>query len=95
MSGRNRRQHERMDVCLDVELVHPNVGRISVKTRDLSHGGLFVVMAGDLPPVGSVVKVKLLAQLGEGAEPPTVTMRVVRLESEGMGLMFVDERPAD
>jgi len=91
MNGRNRRQHERMDVSLDVELVHPMVGRISVKTRDLSHGGLFVILQGEVPPVGSLVKVKLLAQLGEGADPPTVSMRVVRIETGGVGLMFVDD----
>ncbi len=91
MSGRNRRQHERMDLSLEVELVHPIVGRITVNTRDLSHGGLFVVLKGEVPPVGSMVKVKLLAQLGEGAEPPTVSMKVVRIENEGLGLMFVQD----
>lgn len=48
MSGRNRRQHERMDVSLEVGLVHPIVGRITVNTPDLLLGGLFVVLKGEV-----------------------------------------------
>ncbi len=60
-------------------------------TRNISDTGIFLIIEqGPRPIIGSTIKVRLQGNLGGGEEPPTLDMRVMRTESSGIGLRFLD-----
>jgi len=64
-------------------------GEMLAVTRDISDGGIFVFLdAEKVPDVGEEVSVQVQG-LPAGMEAPWVKMRVVRIESEGFGLMIL------
>jgi hypothetical protein len=72
-----------------VEMQHPNLGLIEVKARDLSEGGIFVLMGNyPPPPTGTVVKVRIKRYTGVINQEP-VAMRVVHQQFGGIGLAFI------
>ncbi len=80
-----------MPVTLVVEVTHEELGSFELKTRDMSNGGIFVIVDKDHGLiVGHQVLVKVKGRLGDGEEPPTLKMEIVRTESEGLGLKFID-----
>lgn len=84
----DNRKHIRTRLTSSVKLTHPDVGTIEVKTRDISDGGIYLLSAiTNLPPIGSQVKVQLI---DTPFEAPVLDMRIVRLEDEGIGLVFLD-----
>lgn len=90
MSKENRK-HLRIGLVVDIELSFEGQTPISVRTRNISDGGLYLVIDDiQLPPVGSEVMVKLKNQLGDGEEPPLNRARVVRHEPDGIGLEFLE-----
>ena len=71
-----------------VELFHPSIGRIEARARDLSEGGIFVLMGNHvLPPIGTVLRVLIKRYTGAINREP-VTMRVVHHQAGGIGLSF-------
>lgn len=88
------RKHERTDLEADVELRHPSLGSMVLKSRDVSDGGLFLVANGtaELPPIGSMVEVRALV-FGDAA--PILKAKVVRVAPDGIGLMYCLESPND
>lgn len=85
------RKHLRIGLGVDIELTMPGHDPITVRTRDISDGGLYLVLdETHMPPVGSEVTVQLKNQLGDGEEPPTNRARVVRHEPDGVGLEFLE-----
>lgn len=90
-SGQEKRKHLRIGLIVDIELTLPDQQILTVRTRNISDGGLFLVLDDiELPPVGTEVQVRLKNQLGDGEEPPINRAMVVRHESEGVGLSFVE-----
>ena len=82
------RKHIRTRLTSSVKVIHPDVGTIEVKTRDISDGGIYLLSPiTNLPPVGSQVKVQLI---DTPFEAPVLDMRIVRLENEGIGLTFLE-----
>jgi len=81
----DKRKHERTDLSVEVRLFHDSFGEIDAKTRDLSDGGVYVWTQNiPLPPIGSVMRVQV-----QGVDDaPIVTMKIMRKESEGAGLMY-------
>lgn len=77
-------------MCFSVEVRYEDHPPQSLTTRDLSHGGAFIVK-GDapLPPVGAIVTVKAEKPEGDGAEPPVIRARVVRKTEDGIGVQFI------
>jgi len=72
-----------------VEMFHPSIGRIELRARDLSDGGIFVVMGNyNAPPVGTVLQVRIKRHTGTINQEP-VAMRVVHHQMGGVGLAFV------
>lgn len=85
----NKRRHERYPVTVEVELVDSTTGKSIVQTKDLSDGGLFLRLgAKPWPSIGAVVTVRL-NESADGATPPLVRARVVRVTAEGIGLEFL------
>ena len=85
------RQHPRVQLPIEVDLLHPTIGKLRRIARDLSEGGVFVVTEpGTLRP-GSHLKLTVVnTALIEATPTPTVDMEVVRVTPEGLGLKFVN-----
>jgi hypothetical protein len=88
--GAERRVHDRIEIVLEAELFLPDeAAPLIVHTRDISIGGVFIILEFDkLPPQGSVVKVKLKSP--QKTDPPAIDMKVVHTRNEGVGLMYID-----
>ncbi len=85
----NRRKYSRIPVRLRIKISHPSIGEKIVHSRDLSEGGLFVVVdPTDLPEEGNIVKGQVL---DTEEEAPTVDMKIVRVGQNGLALEYVTE----
>lgn len=72
-----------------IRVWHERIGEALYKMRDLSDGGIFVMVEhGDFPEIGSEVQVQVQ---GLPVEAPVRRMKVVRKSKDGYGLEFVDE----
>ena len=82
----DKRQHERIAFPAEVEIMHPDFGSIIARTRDMSDGGLFLLVDVN-PGLGVGARVKVQAQDMSG-EAPVVEATVVRVEASGVALMY-------
>ena len=87
--SRDLRRCPRTRLRAEVKLNHPEIGEITSHTRDISDTGAFVLANGDKISLGDVVEVQV--QGLPGGDAPLVRMRIVRLDSDGMGLEFVTD----
>jgi hypothetical protein len=84
----DKRDYVRTPFVCRIKICHESIGELEVKTRDVSDGGVFVLLEPDqVPPVGSVVTGQVQGLMDEA---PVVRMEVVRVEPEGVGLKFLD-----
>lgn len=91
ISNSEQRKHLRIGLIVDIELTLPGEDKMSVRTKNISDGGLFLVLDdSNLPPLGTEVQVRLKNQLGDGEEPPINRAMVVRAENDGIGLEFLE-----
>ncbi len=80
-----------MQLPLLVELQHPALGRHRCTARNVSEGGLFVELNEHSISLGAKLKLTLLNPNQVDQQPtPTVDMEVKRVESDGVGLAFVN-----
>jgi c-di-GMP-binding flagellar brake protein YcgR len=85
----DQRRYMRVNSDVLVEISHPSFGKIELKARDLSDGGVFVYMGNHIaPPVGTVVQTRIKRHSGIINEQP-IDMQVVHHQAGGMGLMFI------
>lgn len=90
MTSENRK-HLRIGLVVEIELTLSGKDPFDVRTRNISDGGLYIILDDiQLPPIGTEVKVRLKNQLGDGEEPPINRALVVRHESDGIGLQFLE-----
>lgn len=89
MSSKDKRRHVRTSFTCRIKIAHDSVGELLVKTRDISDGGVFVVLEPEqIPPIGT----RLTGQVqGLMDEAPTLQLEVVRVEPAGVGLRFLSE----
>lgn len=89
MSDREQRQYVRTNFSCRLKITHPSIGELIVKTRDISDGGVFVVLEPEqIPPIGT----RLVGQVqGLMDDAPVLQLEVVRVEAHGVGLRFVQE----
>jgi c-di-GMP-binding flagellar brake protein YcgR len=89
MSEEELRRHVRTNFSCRIKITHASIGEIQVKTRDISDGGVFVVLEPEqIPPIGT----RLTGQVqGLMEDAPILELEVVRVESTGVGLRFVQE----
>ncbi len=89
MTGPEQRRHIRTPLACQIKITHPDKGEFLVKTRDISDGGVFVVLDPDsLLVVGTVVTGQVQGLMDEA---PVLNMEVVRVDPSGVGLRFIDE----
>lgn len=82
----NRREFIRTAMNAAVMVRHSSIGEVVYKTRDISDGGVYVVVeSADFPPIGSIVEVQVQ---GLPIPAPVLTMEVVRKGVDGFGLQF-------
>lgn len=67
--------------------MHPDFGEVIVMTRDISDSGIFIFERSGLLSIGDIVEVQIQ---DTPMEAPVVQMAVVRRDSEGYGLQFVN-----
>jgi len=90
MSVENRK-HLRIGLIVEIELTLPGQSMVNVRTRNISDGGLYLILDDiELPDIDTEVKVRLKNQLGDGEEPPINRAKVVRHETDGIGLVFLE-----
>lgn len=87
MPDSNRREHIRTAMNARVKLVHDQLGEFVFDTRDISDGGVFVVVGEQsfAPAIGDRVTVQVQ---GLPIPAPVLNMIVVRKAPEGFGLQF-------
>jgi hypothetical protein len=88
MSDSNKRKHRRTPLACQIKIAHATLGEMMVNTRDISDGGVFVALdPSQVPPVGSLVTGQVQGMMEDA---PILEMEVVRVESGGVGLKFVN-----
>jgi len=93
MQGGSRKSEARgfprIPMRLKVSLTMSEDGDLLAVTRDISDGGLFVLLDSEkVPDIGENVNVQVQG-LPNGMEAPWVTMKVIRIETDGIGLMIL------
>lgn len=82
-----KRAHKRKLVNASIHLSHDSFGEIESIARDISNGGVFVIIQPEHEvDIGEQVQMRLL----ESTDPNVLfNMQVVRHDKGGMGLMFI------
>lgn len=85
----DRREHLRTALSAKVKVTHAEFGTQLFSTRDISDGGIFIVMADEpfSPGIGDRVQVQVQ---GLPVPAPVLDMVVVRKTNDGFGLQFAD-----
>ncbi|KAA1173849.1 PilZ domain-containing protein [Marinobacter salinexigens] len=87
MTGKDRREHIRTAMTAKVKVTHPEFGEFVFSTRDISDGGVFVVV--DTEPFTPVLGDRVTVQVqGLPVPAPVLDMVVVRQTNDGYGLQF-------
>jgi hypothetical protein len=82
------RQHSRHPIGVSIKISHESIGELMLETKDISDGGLFVVVNPlDMPPIGSIVKGQVQ---GMSESPSIVEMKVIRVANNGIGLKYIN-----
>lgn len=90
--SKEHRKYPRRDLHIEVELGFPSGDRQIVRTRDISDGGVFLVLDKlRRPMIGEVVTVKINedSDVSEDIFPSSDAV-VVRQEEGGIGLAFIE-----
>ncbi|WP_449286848.1 PilZ domain-containing protein [Marinobacter sp. PE14] len=87
MVGNDRREHIRTAMSAKVKVVHEELGEFIFSTRDISDGGVFIVVDTEpfAPNLGDQVTVQVQ---GLPVPAPILEMVVVRKTNDGYGLQF-------
>lgn len=90
MTASNRRIHTRTAMSARVKLSHDSLGEFIFSTRDISDGGVFIVVEADPfePAIGDKVRVQVQ---GLPVPAPVLNMVIVRKTGDGFGLQFAAE----
>ncbi|KAA8982001.1 MULTISPECIES: PilZ domain-containing protein [Gammaproteobacteria] len=83
-----QRRYIRTSMSVRIMVRHSEIGEHVFTMRDLSDGGIFVLVDNEpFPGIGSEVEVQVQ---GLPVPAPVRRMRVVREASDGYGLAFMD-----
>ena len=84
----DKRKSTRIPFQAKVSIAHGDMEPHTVGVRDISDGGIFIVVDGGIDLfIGLVLNVQMQ---GMPVEAPIREMQVVRLEHSGAGLKFVE-----
>lgn len=86
--SKEKRKYLRTPLQCKIKIIHDSLGELIVKTRDISDGGVFVILEpNQIPPIGSHVTGQVQGLMDDA---PILEMEIVRVEPGGVGLRFVD-----
>ena len=86
-----KRRAPRKNVKLNIKITYPSGESQLVHTRDISDSGVFLILDKlDKPTIGELVTVELLDNPQNTEVFPSSEAIVVRQESEGIGLSFIE-----
>ena len=86
-----KRKFPRKEIILSVKISYPTGESQLVHTRDISDGGMFLILEElDRPIIGELVSVELTDENDNKDVLPSSEAVVVREESEGIGLSFIE-----
>ena len=90
MAGNDRRIHSRTALSAKVKVTHESLGEFVFSTRDISDGGVFIVIDTEPfePTIGDQIQVQVQ---GLPVPAPVLEMVIVRKTIDGYGLQFADE----
>ena len=89
MNDHEQRRSIRTPLSCRIKITHESIGELLVKTRDISDGGVFVIIEPEnIPPVGTVVTGQVQGLMDDA---PVLDMEVVRIETQGIGLRFLNQ----
>ena len=90
--SQEKRKYTRRDARFEVELGLPSGDIRLAGTRDVSDGGVFIILdQSQRPVIGEVVTVKLTeSPQNVGESFPSSDAVIVRQEEEGVGLAFIE-----
>ncbi|KMQ74174.1 PilZ domain-containing protein [Marinobacter subterrani] len=87
MAENDRREHMRTAMSAKVKVVHESLGEFIFSTRDISDGGVFIVV--DVEPFAPQIGDRVTVQVqGLPVPAPVLDMVVVRKTNDGYGLQF-------
>lgn len=87
----NKRAHDRFAIALEVKVVFADNHRCTLKTRDISHNGVFLEMGeGELPETGTRIQMQV-QDMFSGDDAPLVEGEVVRRTADGIGVRFLTD----
>ena len=86
------RKHSRREIHLEVELSFPSGEKKTVRTLDVSDGGVYLVVDKlRRPIIGEVVEVKIISdETNSEMQFPSSDAVVVRQDERGIGLAFIE-----
>ena len=92
MTTKELRKHPRRIIHLEVELGFPSGEKKTVRTQDISDGGVFLVVDKlRRPIIGEVVEVRIINDdQSTGVTFPSNDAVVVRQEESGIGVAFIE-----
>lgn len=87
----DKRKSPRKDITLSVKIIYPSGESQVVDTRDISDGGMFLILDKlERPIIGELVTVELTDDPKNTEALPGSEAVVVRQESDGIGLSFIE-----
>jgi hypothetical protein len=88
-SNFERRNQSRHPASFKVYLFAANSQVIELRAANYSEDGLYVLSQGhQMPPLGSMVEVKLANHPANTPEPPLLEMIIKRVDKYGAGLQY-------
>ncbi len=87
-AGPEKRMYDRVPLITKIKITHASFGSIIVKTKNISHGGVYVLTENtSMLPVGRILE----GQIQDGEDDrPIVRIEVVRIGQKGVGLKFLN-----
>jgi len=87
----DKRKSPRKDITLSINITYPSGESQIVNTRDISDGGMFLILDKlDQPIIGELVAVELTDDPKNTEALPSSEAVVVRQETDGIGLSFIE-----
>ncbi|MDH5612055.1 MAG: PilZ domain-containing protein [Gammaproteobacteria bacterium] len=85
----NNRRYKRHDIQIDVVLTLMENKPQTIRTHDISEGGMFLATNSNLFPLGEMVHIQYNDPLKNNTETE-VDAIIVRLSDNGVGIAFID-----
>lgn len=84
-----KRVHHRFKIAVSVELQADGFDPVTLKTRDMSDSGVFLVHddPASLPAEGSRIRMRVMDPL-QGGAAPEVQGTIIRIDKDGIAIRF-------